>query len=370
MIREFRYRIEANEQILNNAEHWLELCRILYNSALAERIYAYKMQGISLSRFDQQDELSEMKKENSEYKLVNAWALQDVISRLDKAYKTFFRRVEEGHKNPGFPRFKGRGRYNSFTLNQNGLKLNGKFLTISHVGRFKIRLSRRVEGNVKTVTIVRSSTNKWYVCFSCDEVPEKRLPLSDKIVGIDVGIKSFCVDSDGNKFDNQRFFSKSENRIAYCQRRKDRRIKGSNRGNKARILLAKSHDKISNQRNDFLHKTANYYIENYGTICFETLDISDMKRNHDFAKGISDSGWGIFYGFCSYKAEDAGRNIIRIPRYEPTSKTCSNCLAINEDLTINDRQWVCRSCGVLHDGDYNAAKNILRVGQTLQEMVS
>ena len=152
------------------------------------------------------------------------------------------------------------------------------------------------------------------------------------------------------------------------QRILSRRTKGSQGRKNARLLVAKTHDKVSNQRNDFLHKVANHYITNYGRIYVEDLNIKGMSKNHHLAKSIHDASWGKFFELLSYKAEEAGRLIVKVPRFEPTSKTCSQCGAINQELELSDRQWVCKSCGVLHDRDYNAAKNICRVGQTLQEL--
>jgi putative transposase len=199
-------------------------------------------------------------------------------------------------------------------------------------------------------------------------VPERRLPESDKAVGIDVGIKSFLVDSDGDSVDSPAYFRQSESLLRVRQRTLCRRVKGSQGRRDARVLVAKAHEKVKNQRNDFLHKVVNHYVKNYGTICVEDLNIKGMVRNRHLAKSINDAGWGIFIGLAEYKAAEAGRKLIRIPRFEPTSKTCGECGAINKGLTLNDRQWVCQSCGVLHDRDYNAAKNIRRVGQTLQEV--
>lgn len=367
MRKTYKYRLLGNKAILSNAGRWLELCRHLYNAGLEERISAYKHNKVSISCYTQIKELPELKVAFPEYNDVGSQVLQDVLERLDRAYKAFFRRVKNGKK-AGFPRFKGKDRYDSFTLKRSGWKLDGKYLSIRNIGRFKLRLSRPIEGNIKTVTIHRESTGKWYTCFSCNKVPEKKLPESGKIIGLDVGIKSFLVDSESNRIENPQYLRQSEQLLRRRQRTLSRRVKSSHRRHKARILVAKAHEKVHNQRNDFLHKLANYYIKNYGIICIEDLNIRGMVRNHHLARSISDSSWGIFYGFCVYKAEEAGRQIIRIPRFEPSSKTCSICNVINQDLTLNDRQWVCQSCGMLHDRDYNAAKNILRVGQALQEL--
>ena len=369
MNKTYKYRLLGGKPIFDKADNWLWLCRRLYNVALEQRITIYHQNKSTISCFSQMKQLPELKASFPEYGDVGSQVLQDVIERLDRSYRAFFRRIKKGGEKTGFPRFKGRDRYDSFTLKQCGWKLDGKYLSIRNVGGFKLRLSRPIEGDIKTITIRREASGKWYACFSCDKVPEKKLPASDRIVGIDVGIKSFLVDSDGNKVDNPQYFKQSEGLLRRGQKTLSRRVKGSHRRRKARILVAKAHEKVKNQRNDFFHKVSNDYIKNYGTLVFEDLNIKGMVRNHNLAKSISDSGWGTFYGLVEYKAEEAGRQVIRIPRFEPSSKTCSECGAINQELKLSDRQWVCKSCGVLHDRDYNAAKNIRRVGQTLQELM-
>jgi putative transposase len=366
MQRTFKYRLLGNKETLVKAESWLVLCHCLYNLALEQRIKCYQQYGKTLSSYEQINQLIELKKDFPEYKEVGSQVLQDVVERLDRAYKGFFRRVKNGDKNVGLPRFKSRDRYNSFTLKQTNWKLEGKYLAVYNLGRFKIRLSRQIEGRIKTITI-RKQLDKWYVCFNCDNVPEKKLQLLDKSVGIDVGIKTFCVDSDGNQTESPKYFRNAEKQLRVRQRILSNRVKGSQSRKDAQLLVAKAHEKVANQRNDFLHKVTNHYITNYGVVCIEDLNIQGMVKNHHLAKSITDASWGKFFEMLEYKAEEAGRQLIKVPRFEPTSKACSNCGVINEDLTLNDRQWVCKSCGVLHDRDFNAAKNICRVGQTLQE---
>ena len=368
MKKTYKYRLLGSKLSFFNADGWLMLCQRLYNVALEQRISIYRQNKGSISCYSQVNQLPELRASFPEYRDVGSQVLQDVLERLDKAYKAFFRRVKNGSGKAGFPRFKGRDRYDSYTLKQTGWKLDGRYLSIRNVGRFKLRLSRPVEGDIKTVTIRRESTGKWYVCFSCDKVPEHKLEPSDKAIGIDVGIKSFCVDSDGNKVDSPAYLRHSERLLRIRQRVLSRRVKGSHSRRKARKLVAKSHEKVTNQRNDFLHKVANQYIANNGVICVEDLNVSGMVKNHHLAKSISDAGWGKFFELLFYKAEEAGRVVIKVPRFEPTSKTCSQCGAINQELKLSDRQWVCKSCGVLHDRDYNAAKNIRGVGQTLQAL--
>jgi len=365
MRKTFKYRLLGNSQLFQRADYWLYLCRQLYNIALEQRIIIYRQNKGSISCYSQINQLPDLKEGFPEYKEVGSQVLQNVLERLDLAYKSFFRRARKGEK-PGFPRFKGGDRYNSFTLKQTGWKLEGRYLSIRNIGRFKLRLSRPIEGDIKTITISRGCTNNWYACFSCDNVPERVLEKSSDSVGLDVGIKSFLVDSEGGKVDNPAYLRQSEELLRRRQRILCRRVKGSRRRSKARLLVAKAHEKVKSQRNDFLHKVANQYIAQYGVICVEDLNVKGMVKNHHLSKSIADSSWGRFFELLSYKAAEAGRVVVRIPRFEPSSKTCSACGAINKDLTLNDRQWVCQSCGVLHDRDYNAAKNIRRVGQTLQ----
>jgi putative transposase len=370
MRKTYKYRLLGNKTTFSRADEWLVLCQRLYNIALEQRIYIYCNSRQTISCYDQSKQLPELKEAFPEYQLVGSQVLQDVIFRLDKAYQAFFRRGKNGNFKAGFPRFKSRDRYHSFTLTQAGWKLDGRYLAIRNVGRFKLRLSRPIEGNIKTVTISREATGQWYVCFSCDNVPERKLAQSVKTVGIDVGIKSFCVDSEGHREFNPAYFRQAEKQLRVRQRVLCRRVRNSNGRKDTRILVAKAHEKVSNQRNDFLHKAAKHYVTNYGVIYIEDLNIGGMVKNHHLAKSISDASWGKFFGMLAYKAEEAGSQLIKVPRFEPTSKTCSECGAINQELTLADRQWVCKSCGSSHDRDYNAAKNIRRVGQTLQEQTS
>jgi len=366
MRRTFKYRLLGNRQTFDNASNWLELCRQLYNAGLIERREAWKMQRVSVNSYSQMAQLPDVKKTNHEYSEVGSQVLQEVLDRLDKAYKAFFRRIKNG-ENAGFPRFKGKGRYDSFTLKNCGWKLDGRYLTIRNVGMFKIRLSREIQGDIKTVIVRKEATGKWYVCFSCDNVPEKKLAVSDKSIGLDVGIKSFLVDSNGKTVDNPAYHKKTLCDLRRKQRVLARRKKGGSNRNKARILVSKAHEKVKNQRRDFLQKLSTEYIRNYGLICVEDLNIKGLAKNHNLARSINDAGWATFISMLEYKAEEAGRRVVKISRFEPSSKTCSACGSINHNLKLSDRQWMCDRCGTLHDRDFNAAKNICRVGQTLQE---
>lgn len=364
MRRTFQYRIKMSKESETHCIQWLEQCRILYNLALEQRIMIYKQSKRYISYSAQNKELTELKKVFPEFSQVGSQCLQDVLDRLDKAFKSFFQRFKQGKK--GFPRFKSFGRYDSFTLTQAGWKLDGKYLTLSKIGRLKLFLSRSIEGKIKTVTIIKKPSGKWFVCFSCDEVPQKSFPVTEASVGIDVGIKSFAVDSEGTVVENPKFLHASLKQLRIKQRTLSRRIKGSNRRKDARIQVAKVHEKVSNQRKDFLHKVTNHYIRNFKYIAVEKLNLSGMVRNHHIAKSIADSSWGLFFRLLGEKAESAGRQVFKVDPYG-TSQRCSSC-GENVPKKLSERIHCCPHCGLTLDRDENAALNIQRLGQSLQAL--
>lgn len=362
MRRTFQYQIKMSKTSEAICIQWLERCRTLYNLALEQRITIYKQSRKSVSCYDQLNQLPELKKAFPDFKNIGSQCLQDVLERLDKAFKSFFQRIKQGKA--GFPRFKSSDRYNSFTLKQAGWKLEGRYLHLAKIGRLKLFLSQPIEGKIKTVTVKRTSTGKWFVCFSCDEVPTKIFPETTKEVGLDVGIKSFLVDSDGHKIDNPLFLKKSLKTLRVRNRTLSRRVKGSNRRRAARLLVAKAHEKIANQRKDFLHKVANHYIQNNKTIFIEDLQIDNMVRNRHLARSIADSSWGMFFQMLSYKAENAGREIVKV-NPNGTSQRCSQCgERVPKSLAV--RIHCCPFCGCVLDRDHNAAINIHKLGQSVQ----
>jgi len=366
MRKTFLYRTKINENTETNCNQWLKICRTLYNLALEQRIDIYRQRKKSVSVYEQMTQLPELKEAFPEFKIVGSQVLQEVVQRVDKAFQGFFQRLKERKGKAGFPRFKGRNRYDSFTLKQTGWRLKGRYLYIKNVGRFKLFLSREVEGNIKTVTICRTSTGKWFVAFSCDNVPAKEYPETSAEVGIDMGINSFCVDSSGNKIENPKYLHKSEKLLGRRQRSLSRKTKGSNRRNKTRILVAKAHEKIVNQRKDFLHKLANYYIEAFKTIYIEDLNIRGMVKNRYLAKSISDAGWGMFANFLMYKAAEANRQVISIPAHN-TTQICSGC-GKKVPKTLSVRIHKCPHCNLVLDRDLNASIVIKQRGQRYQTL--
>jgi putative transposase len=308
-------------------------------------------------------ELPKIKEQNPEYKEVNSQVLQQSLDRLQRAYEAFFRRVKKGEK-PGFPRFQGKDRYNSFTLKNTGWKLENRYLWVKNVGRFKMKLSREIQGTIKTITISRTPSGKWYASFSCTDVESKILPKNDKEVGIDVGIHYFIADSEGELIDNPQYFRQSEKQLRVRQRRLSRRKKGSKGRKEARILVAKTHEHITNQRKDFQHKKANEYIKNYGVIYYENLMIKNMVKNKHLSKSISDASWSSFFNILNYKAEYAGREIFGVPPHN-SSQICSNCgQIVAKSLSV--RVHLCPYCGIKLDRDVNAAINHKQNGHKLK----
>jgi putative transposase len=360
--RAYLYRLYPNKEQDFKLDGLLKIARELYNSCLAERKYAYKMQGVSLNFYDQCNELSELKKCIPELALLNAQAAQDLLHRLDKAFKNFFRRVKKGEK-PGYPRFKGRNQFHSITFPTygDGCKLKGGKLYVRNAGLLKIKMHRELDGQIKTVTIKREN-DKWYAVFCCEVEPEP-LPQSDNEVGIDVGIEYFAVTSDGEFIENPHYLRVSEDRLKRAQRKVSRRKKGSHNRRKAVKLLAKQHQKIRNQRKDFQHKVASEIVKQYGYIAVEKLKVKNMEQNHHLAKSINDVSWSQFFDMLAYKAEWAGRKFVKV-NPNGTSQRCSVCgTVVKKSLGV--RVHDCPNCGVILQRDYNSALEILALGRSV-----
>jgi len=360
----FKYKLKPTPQQERDLEHVLMLCRSLYNAALEQRKTAFERCGVSLSRYGQEAELKDIRAEMPEYAEIHSHVLQDVLTRLDKAFQAFFRRIREG-QTPGYPRFHGRTRYNSFTYKEvgNGARLDNGFLVLSKIGRLAVRWSRPIEGTPKTVTVSREADG-YYVCFSCADVPVQPLAPTDQETGIDVGLASFATLSNGEHVFNPRHHRKAERRLKTAQRCVCRRKKGSHRRRKAVALLAKAHLKVQRQRADFHHKEALKLVHQHDTIYLEDLQVANMVRNHRLAKSIADASWAQFRAILEAKAAYAGRRVVAAPPAY-TSQDCSGCgKRVLKSLSV--RTHVCPFCGLVLDRDENAAKNIERAGQALR----
>ena len=361
-MKTFKFRIYPTSKQKKSLQSYLDGCRWVYNKTLEVRKKSWEEEKKSLSLYDTHYLLPQWKKEKFELNDVFTQCLTNAQNRLDKAFKSFFRRVKSGDK-PGYPRFQGYDRYNSFTFPQYpgyGFKLIDNKLKMSRIGSVRIKQHRLIEGKIKTLTIRRDSTNKWFACFVC-EVENQILPKIDKSIGIDVGLINFTTFSDGEKIPNPRFFKQDEDKLAKYQSKFSKTKKGSFKRKKLKKIVAKIHSKIVNKRTDFAHKLSRRIVNKNQIIVFEKLNIEQMQQKtfKGIRKSIGDVAWNQFMNFVKYKAEWAGRQTIFInPRN--TSKMCSGCgTLVDKDLSV--RIHSC-SCGCIMDRDHNAAINILRLG--------
>jgi putative transposase len=363
MQKAFKYRLYPSKAQVTKLDATLALCRELYNAALQERRDAWRINRTSLNYHAQAVQLPGIKALRPELGLVHSQVLQETLQRLDKAFDAFFCRLRIGRK-PGFPRFRSRARYHSFTYPQSGFALEsgGRLrptLRLSKIGKVKIKLDRPLEGQVKRLTITRSATDKWYACF-CVECEPEPLPATTEATGIDLGLKSFAVLSSGEPILNPKFFRAEEKRLAKAQRKVRAATKGSPERRKRRKVVAHIHERIANKRRNFAHQESRKLVNRYAIIVFENLNIRGMLRNHCLAKSIADAAWDQLVQFTTYKAASAGRRVVQVnPRH--TSQMCSGCgKMVGKDLSV--RIHACAACGLRIGRDHNAALNILSLG--------
>lgn len=366
----YKYKLQPTTEQERTMEFVLRRCRELYNAGLQERRDAWQKSGVSVTAAGQSAQLPAIKEGRPEYHDVYAQVLQDVLARLDRAFQAFFRRVKAGEA-PGYPRFHGANRYNSFTYKQFGIgmgaRLDSGFLVLSKIGRVAVRWSRPIEGTPKTVTVSREADG-WYACFSCEGVPIQPLPATGQKTGIDLGLESFATLADGSQIANPRHYRMAERVLKRAQRRVSRRKQGSHRRRKAVRLLAKAHQKVRRARADFHHKVARSLVRRYDTIYYEDLQTANLLRNHHLAKSIADARWSGFLSILAFKAVCAGKRAVAVPPAY-TSQTCSGCGAIvHKGLSV--RWHLCPDCGTSLHRDHNAAKNIERAGQALRGAVA
>jgi putative transposase len=388
-IKAYKYRIDVNTTTAEQLQWVLDRARELYNAALAERKEAWRIAGKSISYYEQKRDLIEIKEViRPEYQEIASHVLQDVILRIKRAYDNFFRHVKNGEK-PGFPRFKGRNWYDSFTYPDGAgwkltveeqdvhgkKKLKGQ-LSLSKIGTVKVILHRAIEGKIKTLTIKREGEH-WYAVFTC-EVEAEKLPVSHEDVGIDLGVTHFAALSNGEFLDHPRYFRRAEKKLAKAQQALSRKKRGSGRRAKAVKCVAKQHHKIRNQRKDFQHKESRKLVNRYQMIVFEDLQTKNLTKaptpkqdehgnylpngasaKAGLNKSILDAGWSTFTEMVSVKAASAGRTVLFVNPFM-TSQLCSGCGAVvKKDLS---ERWHSCPCGTELDRDTNSAKLILNLG--------
>ncbi len=355
----YKFRLYPNKQQEAMLDLTLETCRHLYNLALADRKNAYEVEGISRTHEDQAAMLTAEKK-NGNFKGIYAHCPQDVLRRLDKSFKAFFRRVKAGEE-PGYPRFKGKGRYKSFTYPDAGAgyKIDGSKLTLSKIGSIRIVKHRKVEGNIKTCTIKKDKLGHWYAVL-VTEVEEVSQIEPKTTIGVDVGLKSLVALPTGETIQYPKYYIRDEKKLSVAQRNLSRKRKGSINRQKSKTKVARLHQKIQNHRDEFLHQVSRKLADSADLIVFENLNISGMLKNHRLAKHIQDHAWGKLIQFTQSKAEKAGK-IVELVDARYTSQKCSQC-GIMVPKTSADRIHVCPNYGLQMDRDINASVNIRTLG--------
>jgi len=339
-------------------EGQLEICRYTHNELLGYSKQQYKETGMTPSQFDLNQLLTSLKKLQPELLKVHSQVLQNISKRIRDAYNNFFARRRAGLR-AGLPRFKGYGRYKSITYPQSGFRVEDEKLHLSKIGDIRIRLHRKLPENVKTLTVKRMPSGKWFAVFSClvEEQPRGK-PVKE--VGIDVGLKSFAVLSDGTRIENPRHYRRDEGRLRRLGRGLSRKERGSRNWVKTKTNVARLHERIGNRRSDFLHKASRKIADKYGTVYVEGLKIRNMVRNHHLAKLISDASWGRFVRMLAYKEEESGGRVIFVNPWGTTQR-CSRCGNMVEKA-LSERIHACPYCGLVMDRDLNAALNILERG--------
>jgi len=358
----FRYRLYPSKVQMKILDEELELCRIVYNQLLDHCKQQYKEKGKTPSQFDLNNLIIPLKQVRPEFSRIHSQVLKNISKRIKDGYINFFARRKAGLK-ADLPRFKKYGRYKSVTYPQSGFKIEGNKLNLSKIGNLRIRQHRELPDEIKTLMVKRNPSGRWYACFSCvvDAQPRAK-PFED--VGIDVGLHSYAVLSDGARIENPRLYRNEEKRLGLLQRGMSRKEKGSRNWVRARTKVARLHEKIGNRRTDFLHKASRQIADAYETVYVEDLKIGNMVRNHCLAKSISDAGWGRFIEMIAYKEEESGGQLIKVnPR--GTTQTCSRC-GEQVSKSLSDRMHECPCCGLVMNRDENAALNILARGREIR----
>jgi putative transposase len=360
MRKMFQYQIYPTKKQLHKLNETLEECRWLYNHLLERRKLLYEQADTSLSLYQQQATFGRLKTERPSLLSVHSQVLQNVAVRVDLAFKAFCRRVRAHAKERGYPRFKGRDRYDSFTFPQSGFSItHDERVVLSKVGAIKMVYHRPMPGKIKTLTIHRSATGKWYACFSVECEP-LRLPQRAEQVGIDVGLKTFATLSTGEEIANPRFFRQEEKALAKVQRKHSKLDRGTSERRKHRQVVARVHERIAWRRGNFTHQQSRQIVNRFGIIAVEDLTVNRMMHNHCLAKSIADASWSAFFSQLTSKAAEAGRQLVKVnPAY--TSQTCSVC-GHRHPMPLSERIFDCPCCHAHLDRDLNAARNILGLG--------
>jgi putative transposase len=361
MLKAFKYRLYPNDEQKALLAKQFGHCRWVYNWGLRIKQDAFKATGKSPSKFDLANQLPGLKKETATewLKEAGSQSLQAALEHLDTAYNNFFA------KRADYPTFKSKhDSKQSYTI-PSGVEVvwdQGRVWLPKFKESLVVKLSRKYEGATRKATVSRNASGEYYISIIVEtgaEAPVKpKLESKDDVLGVDVGLKDFAITSEGEVVDNPKYLKHASKRLALLQKRQSHKVKGSKNRNKARVLVARCHQKISDKRTDFLHKLSSRLVGENKAVAREDLNVAGMLKNHKLAKGISDVSWSQFDTFLTYKCEWYGKWFLQIGRFEASSKTCNVCSYVKRDLTLADRKWYCPVCKVWHDRDVNAAKNM------------
>ncbi|WP_049891283.1 IS200/IS605 family element RNA-guided endonuclease TnpB [Methanohalobium evestigatum] len=368
MLKAYKYRMYPNQTQQELIAKHIGACRFIYNWALENKIKSYEQDGKAISRFELNKQIRVLKQDHEWLNEINSQSLQGATLNLENAFTKFFR------EKSGFPKFKSKKNpVQSFPIPQwYKVDFGNNKVYIPKIGWIKTRLHRSFDGKQRTATIKRTPTGKYYISILVDD--DKQLPQKQKFyevntIGVDVGIKDFAVTSDGEKIGNPRYLKNSIERLKVLQKRLSRKQKGSNNYRKLKHQIAKYHEKIANQREDFQHKLSSRLISENQAVALECLNVKGLLKNHNLAQHITDASWSSFVQKLEYKAEWYGKNIIKIGRFDPSSKICHVCGYYHQDLELKDREWECPDCKTEHDRDINASVNIKKFALDRQNLI-
>ena len=350
IIKTYNFRLYPSKVQESNLSKLLDMARLAYNKQLELKIKTYKEKSINLTQFDLNNNLLKLKQENPFLYDIHSQALQNINQRISYAFNNFYRRVKN-KENPGFPRFKGKNRYDSITFPQSGFSLSNK-LYISKMGNISIVQHREIKGKIKTMTIKRTLSGKWFAVFCAEQQDNLEKSSANKLIGIDVGLYHFYANSNGNLIENPRCLRKSEDKLAKIQRMHSRKKKGSKNRNKSRIKIAGIYEKITNQRKDFLHKESRKLANLSNNIAVEKLSISNMVKNKYLSKSIADASWQRFIQMLSYKVEETGGKLIEV-NAKGTSQYCICGNKVEKTLAVRIHR--CTKCNIEIDRDVMSA---------------